>query len=64
MKFDFDTWLWCKRNGIRYVEYDPATGMIVHFWKSGNRARCSKIRKDTYICSTNRYFKMFLRTSN
>lgn len=59
MKPDFDTWYWCRRNGIRYVECEHATGRIVHFWKSGNRARCRPTRKNTYICSVNRYIAVF-----
>ena len=55
MKPDIDTWMWCRRNGVRYIECEHATGRIVHFWKSRNVARMRHTRKDTYICSTGRY---------
>lgn len=59
MKPDFETWYWCRRNGIRYVECDGTTGRIIHTWKSGNRARLKPTRTGTYICSTVEYIPVF-----
>ena len=59
MKPDYDTWYWCKTNGIRYVECEHATGKIVHFWTSGNRRRHKPTRNGTYICSVGRYLPIF-----